>query len=130
VVVETNSYTSAIVYKTMDFVLPPSDCSHLSLVSFPLWQKHHMARYICKSVLKLVNKFRRLLSLKFKPCRQFASIDFIAVMSIQTQSAAAAAANATATERALSTTIADSVDIFSNRYCKNLKHGHVYDGKG
>ena len=28
VVVETNSYTSAI-YKTMDIVLPPSDCSHL-----------------------------------------------------------------------------------------------------
>ena len=38
------------VYKTSDIVLPPSDCSHLSLVSFPLWQihtlyrEHHMAQ--------------------------------------------------------------------------------------
>ena len=64
--------------------------------------------------MKLVNKFRRLLSLKFKPpptIQLFASIvDFIAVMSVQTRSAAAAAANATASERVLSTTIADSVD--------------------
>ena len=64
--------------------------------------------------MKLVNKFRRLLSLKFKPSptiQLFASIvDFIAVMSVQTRSAAAAAANATASERVLSTTIADSVD--------------------